>query len=185
MKIYTRAGDQGTTHLIGARGVSKADPRIEVLGTVDELNCTIGWAASEATGTLAEQLRNVQTWLFEFGVELGSDAPKASLALPDVSAWVEVLERWMDASDESMPPLSNFILPGGVELATRLHVARAVCRRAERRLVALGESAPIRSESVALLNRLSDWLFTAARSANHEAGVPDVIWRPQKEAEAC
>lgn len=185
MKVYTRAGDQGGTHLIGARGVSKADPRIEAIGAVDELNSAIGLAASVAGGHLSEQLRQVQCWLFDFGVELGSEAPKASLPLPNLSERVETLEAWIDAMDQRLEPLSNFILPGGTELSSRLHLARAVCRRAERRVVALGQTSSVRGESVAFLNRLSDWLFTAARCANREAGVADAIWKPQKEAKTC
>jgi cob(I)alamin adenosyltransferase len=180
MKIYTRTGDDGTTGLIGGSRVAKSDPAIECYGTVDELNASIGLAVVVADAELAGWLRETQGELFTLGAHLSVPAkgkPPAAASIPDVrDAWVTRLESQIDAADAMLPPLANFILPGGTELAARLHVARTVCRRAERLLVALASGREINPVIHTYLNRLSDWLFVQARRANHLAGTPDVPW---------
>lgn len=180
MKIYTKTGDDGSTGLIGGRRVRKSDLRLDVYGTADELCATVGWAAVGAADDLVARLRAVQDDLFVIGSHLATpeDEPPAKTAwLPAVRAdMVERLEREIDAADAELPPLKSFILPGGTETSARLHVARTVCRRAERLLVALSADHPVNPTIVTYLNRLSDWLFTQARLANHRAGVADVPW---------
>ena len=179
MKIYTRTGDDGTTGLIGGRRVSKADLRIDCYGTVDELNAAIGVAAVAAGAELAAQLRAVQNDLFVLGSHLASpaDDTKAAASLPPLDESIAGrLEAEIDAAEACLPPLRQFILPGGSEASARLHLARTVCRRAERLAVALAAEAPVPPTTVRYLNRLSDWLFVMARRANREAGVEDVPW---------
>src|SRR6185312_6386252 len=146
MKIYTRTGDDGTTGLIGGSRVSKSDPRIECTGALDELNASLGVAAVLADGPLLEALRNAQSNLFVIGSHLAVPAEstyRSSLPVLEDSMVFE-LESQIDAAESQLPPLQNFILPGGSELAARLHLARTICRRAERVLVefGLGLSAP-------------------------------------------
>ena len=178
MKIYTRTGDDGTTGLIGGRRVSKSDPRIDCYGTVDELNAAVGVAASAAGRELAALLRAVQNDLFVLGSHLASppdDSRAASLPPLDESI-ARRLEGEIDAAEAGLPPLRQFILPGGGEASARLHLARTVCRRAERLAVALAADAPVPDVAVCYLNRLSDWLFVMARRANRDAGVEDLPW---------
>ena len=178
MKIYTRTGDDGSTGLIGGSRVAKDDAAIECYGTVDELNATLGAAILVADIEAREWIGQVQAELFTIGSQLATPAgaPQAA-SLPIVDAkWVTRLEHQIDAAEATLPPLRNFILPGGTEFATRLHVARTVCRRAERLLVATARERTIDPLIVTYMNRLSDWLFVQARRANHAAGVPDVPW---------
>lgn len=178
MKIYTRTGDDGTTGLVGGSRVRKDDPRIDCTGTIDELNAAIGLAGATAAPVLLEQLRQVQSDLFVIGSHLATpaDSPHRSSLPPLDPQIVSRLENEIDAADAQLPPLRNFILPGGSETAARLHLARAVCRRAERLLVGLsGLSIPILI--LTYFNRLSDWLFVQARWANRNAGVQDIAWR--------
>jgi len=177
MKIYTKTGDDGTTGLVGGTRVAKSDPRIECYGTVDELNAAIGLAAVAAQPPLVGQLRQVQADLFTIGSHLATpqDSPQRD-SLPQLDdSIVTRLESQIDATTAQLPTLRNFILPGGSELAARLHLARTICRRAERLVVAL-PSEPAVAFTVRYLNRLSDWLFTEARRANDLARIPDVIW---------
>ena len=179
MKIYTRTGDDGTTGLIGGRRVSKADPRLDCYGTVDELNAAVGLAAVATGKDLAAQLRDVQNDLFVLGSHLAAptDDPKAAASLPPLDeSIIHRLEREIDAAEMNLPPLRQFILPGGSEPSARLHLARTVCRRAERLVVALATEVAIPPVTLRYLNRLSDWLFVMARRANREAGVEDVPW---------
>ena len=180
MKIYTKTGDDGTTGLVGGRRVGKADPRIECYGTVDELNAAIGLADAASTDDSARaRLRAVQNDLFVIGSHLATphDSPhKASLPRLDESS-VARLEAEIDAAQAELPALRQFILPGGTEAAARLHFARTVCRRAERRLVEMATQETVEPLTVTYLNRLSDWLFVFARRANHAAGVADVPWQ--------
>jgi cob(I)alamin adenosyltransferase len=189
MKIYTRTGDDGTTGLVGGRRVPKSDPRIDCYGTVDELNAALGLAAViPAHGTapdqsLVDRLRQVQSDLFVVGAHLATppderDVRAASLPPPPDEGMVLRLEGEIDAAESRLPPLHNFILPGGAEAAARLHLARTVCRRAERLLVAMAVEANATAPSVTVryLNRLSDWLFVQARLCNYLAGVPDIPW---------
>lgn len=175
MKIYTRGGDDGTTGLFGGQRVPKCEPRIDCYGTVDELNASIGLAAVGAADPLQDPLRAIQEDLFTVGAVLASPGDAASVpAVQD--AWTERLERQIDAMEAELPPLRHFILPGGSEPAARLHAARTVCRRAERLVVAFAVEHPLPPPLLRYLNRLSDWLFVAARLANRHAGVDDVPW---------
>jgi len=181
MKIYTRTGDDGTTGLIGGDRVRKSDKRLACYGTIDELNAAIGLAAVDAGEPLRDMLRPVQEELFVIGSHLAApeNDPTAQKYLPPLEATIiDRLEMQIDQADVLMPPLKTFILPGGTETAARLHVARTVCRRAERLLVDFSMDRPISNVMLVYLNRLSDWLFTQARLANHQAGVADVAWKP-------
>jgi cob(I)alamin adenosyltransferase len=178
MKIYTKTGDDGTTGLIGGSRVPKNDPRIDGYGTVDELNAVIGCAAVIATSPLLEQLRRIQGELFAIGSHLATpDGSGRQSSLPALDGkMIGRLESEIDQSEATLSPLRNFILPGGSESAARLHVARAVCRRAERLVV--GHAVAHRTQTLIIeyLNRLSDWLFVQARLANHSQGVKDILW---------
>jgi cob(I)alamin adenosyltransferase len=176
-KLYTKTGDTGSTGLSGGTRVSKDDPRIACIGEIDELNACIGLCA--AVAELALPLQRTQDELFIIGSRLA--APE-STSIPQITATaIARLESEIDAMDQHLPPLRNFILPGGCELAARLHLARTVCRRAERALVALSSTQTLDSLTLIYLNRLSDWLFISARHANQTTGVPDIIWKnPEK-----
>ncbi len=199
MKIYTRTGDAGSTSLFGGRRVSKTHPRVAAYGAVDELNAVLGLATAsvgadggieapddDATKALVSRLRAIQARLFDVGADLATPPDEATDAhvtrMHD--AWVEELESEMDVMTATLPPLTSFILPGGVRLAAELHLARTVCRRAERKVIAAAEAGQeINEDVLRYLNRLSDWLFVAARHANGMAGVTDVPWAGQGEAE--
>jgi cob(I)alamin adenosyltransferase len=177
-RLYTRAGDAGETSLGEGSRVPKTDPRIEAYGTVDELNSVLGLALS---GGLPDELRpwleQVQNDLFDLGADLSvplEDTKRERLRV--TRGQVERLEELCDLVNERLEPLRSFILPGGTEAAARLHVARAVCRRAERRAVALAEEQDVNPEALAYLNRLSDLLFILARAAN--SGSQEPLWRP-------
>lgn len=181
MKIYTKTGDAGETGLFGGGRVSKAHPRVAAYGDVDELNAAIGVARAAAPENLgAEVLEQIQRDLFAVGAELAAPEP-AKLAKtlaghpigePDVAR----LERAIDAHEAALPPLREFILPGGTAKAASLHFARTACRRAERAVVALSHEAAVSPAILQYLNRLSDLLFVLARAANAHAGRPDVRW---------
>ena len=171
MKIYTRTGDRGETSLFGGARVPKNDPRIDAYGTIDELNSCLGVVLSVEPDA---QLLEVQRDLFEIGAHLAS--PGTSRFTGVESSRIEELERGIDAMEADLVPLKSFILPGGTAAAAQLHVARTVCRRAERLVVALQDDDPATQSSIAYLNRLSDYLFVAARYANRKRGVEDVPW---------
>lgn len=176
-KIYTRTGDDGTTGLVGQIRVSKTDARIEAIGAVDEANAAIGLACAALDGPMGDLLRRIQNDLFDLGADLAT-LEQTEGALRIVAAQTAKLERQIDAVNGQLAPLNSFILPGGSEGAARLHVARAVVRRAERRAVALRETGePINDEAVRYLNRLSDLLFVLCRAANDD-GARDVLWVP-------
>ena len=179
MKIYTKTGDDGTTGLFGGGRVRKSDARIECYGTVDELNAALGWARVLAAGdSIGDSLFRVQNELFVVGSHLATpeDSPHTrSLPLLD-EAMVGRLEMEIDAAEAEVQQLRNFILPGGGELAARLHLARTICRRAERVLVEFSMDRPVAGTILTYLNRLSDWLFVMARLANRRAGVTDIAW---------
>ncbi|MDJ0973245.1 MAG: cob(I)yrinic acid a,c-diamide adenosyltransferase [Planctomycetota bacterium] len=183
MRIYTKTGDDGTTGLFGGRRVSKAALRVESYGTVDELNAILGWVRATDGGTEAADaiLATAQEACFRLGAFVatvpGKDPGIAPLTNEDVTA----LEAAIDAAEEGLPALTSFILPGGTEAGSRMHVARTVCRRAERALVALAREDEVDMVLVRWLNRLSDLLFVLARRANHDAGVADVPWVPRGE----
>ena len=176
MKIYTRTGDDGTTGLYGGNRVPKSDPRLECLGVLDELNAHLGLARVLARDVLVDQIATIQSELLALGAHLAA-GERAPERLPEIhSTAVGRLEAEIDSADAQLPELRQFILPGGCELAGRLHLARTVCRRAERRVVAL-ESAPHSSRLAQIyLNRLSDWLFVMARLANQQACCPEIHW---------
>jgi|SRR5688572_2926543 len=181
MKIYTRTGDDGSTGLIGGDRVRKSDARIDCYGQVDELNASLGWACAAAVGgddELVARLRHVQNDLFVIGSHLATpEVSNARTALPPLEeSIVARLEMEIDAAEATLPTLRNFILPGGSEIAARLHVARTVCRRAERRLVDFSLDRPVPSVILTYMNRLSDWLFVQARAGNRRAGVADIPW---------
>ena len=168
MKIYTRTGDKGQTSLFGGTRVAKSDARIEAYGTVDELSSFLG----AVTGI--DEIARIQSDLFEIGAHLASPGTSR---FPGVEASrIEDLERAIDAMEQELRPLTTFILPGGSATASQLHIARTVCRRAERRVVALEDDSAATQSTITYLNRLSDYLFVAARFANHREGVADVPW---------
>ena len=174
MKIYTRTGDAGETSLFGGARVSKSDPRIDAYGTVDELNAFIGAARAQSPqSSIDTQLAAVQSDLFDVGAQLAS--PNSSRFTGVDAARIAALENAIDEMERELAPLTSFILPGGSPAASHLHIARTVCRRAERLVVALADSSA--STTITYLNRLSDYLFVAARFANHRGGVADVIWQ--------
>lgn len=178
MRIYTRTGDDGTTGLIGGGRVAKDDPLIAALGALDEANALIGVARATGAGELALPLAEIQGWLLTLGAELATPPEGTPRALVSAVA-VTALEEDIDRMTAELPPLRAFILPGGCPTSAALHHARAVVRRAEALVVALSGQRSVRSESSAYLNRLSDWLFTAARLANHRLGVADVEWHSE------
>ena len=178
-KIYTRTGDDGTTGLGTGQRVSKASPRIEAYGAVDELNACVGMVlASRPADDLVEPLRRIQNDLFHAGADLCiPEADKAGRATPTIDArHIEWAEQLIDRLNAQLPPLENFILPGGSLAAAHLHVARTVCRRAEREVLRLGQAEPIGGHVLTFLNRLSDLLFVMARHENKQAGVPEPLW---------
>jgi cob(I)alamin adenosyltransferase len=180
MRIYTRTGDDGTTGLYGGARVSKACDRVDAYGTVDELNAVLGWVrAARPAPELDRPLERAQEGCFRLGAFLatapGKDPGIARLSDDDVG-W---MEQTIDRLEADLEPLKTFILPGGSEVAARLHVARTVCRRAERAVVSLSSREPIDALFVRWLNRLSDLLFVMARWANSAAGEKDVPWEPR------
>ncbi len=182
MKIYTRTGDAGETGLLGGGRVGKADPSVEALGAIDELNAAIGRALGELEREQsAVRLALIQHDLFVLGSHMActsrlSGSGRARLpALP--SSRPAEMEGWIDEAEAGLPPLRAFILPGGSPAARELHLSRTVCRRAERRVVALGDGGAEVSFAVRYLNRLSDFLFVLARSENQAAGIEDIPWR--------
>ena len=178
MKIYTKRGDAGETGLFDGTRVAKSDPRVEAYGDVDELNAWIGLARSRSNNAdLVAMLDRIQRDLFAMGSMLADPAHKISTRVGKASvgpADVERLEGWIDTLDATLPQLRRFILGGGAEAGAALHLARAVCRRAERRIVAIGPDVdPI---VLTYVNRLSDLLFIMARAANARAGSPEPEW---------
>ncbi len=178
MKIYTKTGDDGTTGLIGGDRVRKCDRRIECYGTVDELNASLGLAAVVADADLIDPLRQIQNDLFVIGSHLATpDESEYRASLPALDdEMIHKLEMQIDTAESQLPELRHFILPGGGELAARLHLSRTICRRAERLLVDFALDRPVPAMILTYLNRLSDWLFVQARAANARAGIVDVPW---------
>jgi cob(I)alamin adenosyltransferase len=180
VKIYTKRGDRGETDLLGGGRVGKDDRRVEAYGEVDELNACLGAAAAASPhADLRDLARAIQAALFSLGAYLASpdEARRERAAIPGVGEGdVEALEKRIDAHEAELEPLRRFILPGGTAGAAAFHVARTVCRRAERRAVALDRSEPLSPLALRYLNRLSDLLFVLARVENRRAGVPDVEW---------
>jgi cob(I)alamin adenosyltransferase len=178
-RIYTRKGDRGQTSLGAGERLSKDAPRVAAYGTVDELSSTLGVAlASGLEERLASELRRIQNELFHLGADLCvREEDKERQPGPRVEErHVEALERTIDELNRDLPPLANFVLPGGTPGAAHLHVARTVCRRAERLLVALMREEPVGTQTLPYLNRLSDALFVMARWENRRQGVDDLLW---------
>ncbi len=176
MKIYTKTGDAGQTSLSGRKRVSKSDVRVRAYGALDELNAVLGWAFVSDSWT--KWIQPIQETLFRIGAELATPPEEeCSLAVIQMDA-SEILEKKMDEWSSGLLPLKNFILPGGGEVAARIHFARTISRRAEREVIELHETQGVRKEVLIYLNRLSDWLFIAARKANQDQKISDVEWNP-------
>ena len=183
MKIYTKTGDAGLTGLFGGHRISKAELRVCAYGDVDELNSVLGVIRSiEGVDPFDDLLYAIQNSLFDLGAELATDPERAekSGTFTLSPAHSERLERAIDEHQRELPPLRQFILPGGSPLAAQFHVARTVCRRAERTVVALANEGSVRSEVLVYLNRLSDLFFVLGRAANAGLGIEDVVWSPTK-----
>jgi len=183
MRIYTRTGDEGETSVIGGR-VLKDDLQVETYGTIDELNCYVGQAASLMEGEKFADLRGDLIEIMHELFDCGSDLAFVKLSENKYKVraeMVERLEQWIDQYLEETPELERFILPGGTLLSATLHVCRTVCRRAERRVVTLGQKKEINPEVRRYLNRLSDYFFVAARTANVRSGVPDIEYVRSKK----
>ena len=180
MRIYTKTGDDGQTGLVGGQRISKTSLRIEAIGDIDELNALVGICRVADTQTAFPLLEKIQNWLFDLGSEVA--CPKESkfeiVSVGDVHS--QILEASIDEAWTSLPPLKNFILPGGTSLAASLHHCRSVCRRAERHVLALHQQEPQRQELLMFLNRLSDWFFAVSRKANQLRNVEDVIWKKEQ-----
>jgi cob(I)alamin adenosyltransferase len=180
MKIYTRSGDEGDTGLFGGGRVPKDHPRVAAYGDVDELNSAIGVARAAPPADFDDLLESVQRDLFAIGGHLATPDPERVIRALEKAALsaarVGTLEAAIDAADEEMEPLRSFILPAGTPKAAALHLARTVCRRAERSVVRLGHEAEVHPAFLVYLNRLSDLLFTLARLVNHRAGIRDRTW---------
>lgn len=179
-KIYTKTGDTGETALFGGKRLPKSHVRIEAYGTVDELNSWIGVLRDLTdTSETKDLLKAIQDRLFTLGSNLASD-PDKDMLTPDLTENdIQQLERAIDVMNEILPPLKNFILPGGHTTISFCHVARCVCRRAERQVVALSLHEPVEGLIIQYLNRLSDYLFVLARKLAMDLNVEEVIWRPR------
>ncbi|HKA89158.1 MAG TPA: cob(I)yrinic acid a,c-diamide adenosyltransferase [Haliangiales bacterium] len=185
-RVYTKTGDDGTTGLVGGQRAGKDAPRIEAYGTVDELNAAIGLvlaalARSAARAKLEPILRRVQNELFNLGAELATpDAARRARSPAVAERHIERLEAELDELNEGLPELRSFILPGGGEASSFLHLARTICRRAERRAVSLARVEPVGDHAVKYLNRLSDALFVFGRYAAAADGQAEPLWEPEK-----
>lgn len=182
MKIYTRTGDDGTTGLIGGSRVKKYNIRLEAYGTIDELNSYIGvirsYQSDEHTDGVLEKVQNK---LFVIGANLASEDASGLVTkqLPCRASDIEMLEREMDRMLEVLSELRNFILPGGSQATSFCHVARTVCRRAERRIVELSEKAEVDTNLIKYINRLSDYLFVLSRQISMDQKTPEIVWSPE------
>jgi cob(I)alamin adenosyltransferase len=181
-KLYTRTGDRGQTGLFGGRRVRKDSPRVEAYGTIDELNAALGVAAAALRQRkLVAVIQSIQNELFNIGAELASDRPvrrakRETAAFVLDSRKVAALEALIDEYDARVPPLRTFILPGGSEASAQLHLARTVCRRAERAVVTLAAKEPVNDAVLAYLNRLCDLLFALARYVSKADGKRELLW---------
>ncbi len=182
MKIYTRTGDRGSTGLIGGARIEKNSLRIRAIGDVDELNASLGIARAERPAAeIDADLEWIQNRLFDIGAELAAPVQSEFKYRSVNEACTARLERSIDSQTVALSPLTNFILPGGARPAAALHFSRCVCRRAERTLLDLHDQEPVRDEVRIFINRLSDWLFVAARTCNAAANVMDVAWTKLEE----
>ena len=181
MKIYTKTGDKGITSLIGGTRIPKHHIRIESYGTVDELNSYIGLIIDQGVDSpVKDILKQIQDRLFTIGSSLASDPDKSKMTIPDL--WTEdiqLLEDEIDLMNESLPELKHFILPGGNNVISFCHIARCVCRRAERLVVQLAEESYVDEKVVMYLNRLSDYLFVLGRKIGNDHQIPENKWLPR------
>lgn len=182
MKIYTRTGDKGKTSLLGGARLSKSSLRIEAYGTVDELNAYMGLIRDlEPSKPKKPELIQIQETLFTIGSLLATEPGKSFDYVPKISAEdIVLLEEAIDAMDSILPPMRNFILPGGNSAVSFCHIARCVCRRAERVVISLYESEPVEETIIRYLNRLSDYLFVLSRWLSKETGAEEITWPPSK-----
>lgn len=178
MKIYTKTGDKGITSLLGGKRVYKSDDRINAYGTIDELNSYIGLLGDQEVNKGRKiQLKEIQDRLFTLGSHLASDPEKGSMKLPDLKEDdILLLEKEMDKMNEILPEMRSFILPGGHQSVSFCHIARCVCRRAERLVVQLHEKQPVEAIIIAYLNRLSDYLFVLSRTMALALNAEEVRW---------
>ncbi|HKK46247.1 MAG TPA: cob(I)yrinic acid a,c-diamide adenosyltransferase [Balneolaceae bacterium] len=182
MKIYTKKGDTGETSLFGGDRVSKSTKRINAYGTVDELNSFLGLAASRGLSEKgADYLRKIQELLLVLGADLATPLSKKTRIKRIAEDNIRFLEDAIDDLDDELEPLKNFILPGGSQAGATLHIARTVCRRAERAVVSCNETENISDETLTFLNRLSDFLFVIARYENKQAGIHEETWKPDRQ----
>jgi len=182
MKIYTKKGDSGDTSLFGGKRVSKSAERIDAYGTVDELNSFVGLAASYALSDKGTKfIRKIQEMLFILGADLATPPSRKARINRISEEDIRYLEEAIDELEEDLETLKNFILPGGSQAGATLHVARTVCRRAERSAVRCNETDDISEETLKFLNRLSDFFFVLARYENKQAGVREETWNPKKQ----
>lgn len=181
MKIYTRKGDTGTTGLIGGTRILKSSLRIEAYGTIDELNSFIGVVRDQQISEeYKKQLIEIQDRLFTIGSSLASDPEKSNMKIPDLHASdSELLEKWMDAMDTELPEMKNFVLPGGHQTVSFCHVARCICRRAERIIVDLHQHEFVAEQIIVYVNRLSDYLFVLSRKLSLDLGAIEQPWKPR------
>lgn len=181
MKIYTKTGDSGQTSLISGKRVSKAHPRIDAYGTVDETNVVVGFLREqEAHRNRQSFLLRIQDRLFVIGSLLASDPEKPFAGLPELHEQdILDLETAMDDMDAELPPMQNFVLPGGHQAVSYCHLARVVCRRAERLCIALSQEEEVDEKVIRYLNRLSDYFFVLSRFTAHEVGVEEIPWKPR------
>lgn len=188
LKIYTKTGDKGQTGLLGGTRVPKHHIRIEAYGTVDELNSWIGLVRDSIASHLPSAIRHqpiaileiVQDRLFTIGSSLASDPQKSKVKIPHLSEDdITLFEKEMDEMDSVLPPMKNFVLPGGHETVSKCHIARCVCRRAERRVNHLAELEQVDEIVIKYLNRLSDYLFMLSRKLAHDLKAPETIWKPR------
>ncbi|MCZ2442483.1 MAG: cob(I)yrinic acid a,c-diamide adenosyltransferase [Flavobacteriales bacterium] len=181
MKIYTKTGDKGSTALWGGMRVSKHHPRIEAYGTIDELNAWIGLIRDQtALEKQKEELTAIQNHLFEIGSLLAAEPGNTKIWLPELSLTaINELENSIDQMEQNLAPLHNFILPGGHPIVSQAHIARCVCRRAERLVVAIAEHEMLPDEILMFLNRLSDYLFVFSRFLTSYLGAAEIPWKPR------
>lgn len=181
MKIYTKTGDQGSTSLFGGKRVLKSDLRIDTYGTVDELNSWIGVLRDQPVNqNRSSVLIEIQDRLFTIGSILATEPGNTKVKIPALAETdIQFLEKEIDSMDEVLPPMKFFVLPGGHQTVSFGHVARTVCRRAERLVIALNQVDPINELVIKYLNRLSDYLFMLCRSMTHELNAPETPWKPR------
>jgi cob(I)alamin adenosyltransferase len=181
MKIYTKTGDKGQTSLLGGTRISKSHPRIEAYGTIDELNSYIGLVRDqEVNENRRDLLKEIQDRLFTIGSHLAADPDRNTKKVPDLLPTdIELLEHEMDKMDSELPELRFFVLPGGHQSVSFCHLARTVCRRAERLVIAFSEEVLVEEMIIKYLNRLSDYLFVLSRKMAHELGAEEISWKPR------